>query len=169
MKETQERCSQIWLKQGQQGESRRSTKAGKAVRLAAKVAMKELEKVVGKPRPASIEECILRTNSTGVWSWVWGTVRRAERSPRSSWLVGRENLLSVDLQNPGHGEWDAWPRTSNYAQHIKYTCSISLSTWVLLALCCILPPTPLFIPSQVCMLTVSHWGAEMLVLVTQEI
>ena len=47
MKETQERCSKIWLKPGQQGESRGSTKAGKAVRLEAKVAMKELEKVVG--------------------------------------------------------------------------------------------------------------------------
>ena len=121
------------------------------------------------PRPASAEERILRTNSTGVWNWVRGTVRQAESSPRSSWSVGRENLFSVDLQNPGHGEWDAWPRISNYAQHIKCTCSISLSTCVSLALCCILPPTLLFIPSQVCMLTVSHWGTVMLVLITQEI
>lgn len=146
----------MWLKQGQQGESRRSTKANKAGKLVAKWPRNNSKQWWGMPRPASAEERILRTNSTGVWNWVRGTVRQAESSPRSSWSVGREDLLSVDLQNPGHGEWDAWPRISNYAQHIKCTCSTNLSTCVSLALCCILPPTlSLFPPRSVCWLSVT--------------
>ena len=107
------------------------------------------------PWPASTEECILRTNSTGVWSWVRGTVRQAERSPRSSWLVGRENLLSVDLQNPGHGEWDAWPRISNYAQHIQYTVlSVLVSESYLLSAASCLPHFSLFPPRSIGWLSV---------------
>lgn len=153
----------MWLKQGQQGESRRSTKASKAQGWQQRWPWKNSKKWWGMTQPASTEECIFRTNSTGVWSWVRGTVRQAERSPRSSWLVGRENLLSVDLQNPGRGEWDAWPRISNYAQHIKcIVLSVLVPESYLLSAAFCLPHFSLFPPGSVC------WLSVMVVLVTQE-